>query len=307
MTIQVLETNKSSPGGFRFATRDAPKPGHGQVLIEVRHTTLNFGETRRGARGLEADGTVLGWDASGIVIGVGPETEAPALGTRVVSRATLGGWAQQRVAHVEDIAVVPDNVDLGEASTLPTAAGTALATLLRGGPLLGRTVLITGASGGVGRFAVQLARLGGARVIASVGSEESAAGLRELGADLVTIGLDGVHEGVDLVLEGVGGAQLVQAFKLLRRHGNLQSFGWASGDDAVFTPLSTVGPTERHLQGFVSSENRYGAYLRPLLGWLQTGHLKAEVKWRGNWKDYPEAMSALLGRRLRGKAILDIT
>ncbi|WP_435655553.1 zinc-binding dehydrogenase [Brucella pituitosa] len=306
MTIRVIETDKATSGGLRFATRATPEPGYGEVLIDVTHTSLNFGETRRGVRGLEADGTVLGWDASGVIVAFGPQTKAPPIGTLVVTRAPLGAWAEKRIAHVEDIAVIPEGVDPAEAATLPTAAVTALATLQLGGPILGKTVLITGASGGVGRFAIQLARLGGARVIASVGSEASAAGLTELGADLVVTSLDDVKEGIDLVIESVGGAQLVQSFKLLNRHGNVQSLGWASGEDAVFGHLGTVGPVGRHIHGFLISEYRVGSYLTALLRWLAEGKLKTEVKWRGDWNQFDQAVAALLDRRLHGKAVLDV-
>ncbi|WP_225987003.1 zinc-binding dehydrogenase [Streptomyces spectabilis] len=81
-----------------------------------------------------------------------------------------------------DLAVVPDAVDLGAAGALPVAGVSALQAVRRLGTIEGRRVLVTGASGGVGRFAVQLAALAGAHVIASTGSPERAAGLRELGA-----------------------------------------------------------------------------------------------------------------------------
>lgn len=306
MSIRVLETHKGSPAGLRFSERDNPQPDHGEVLIEVRHISLNFGESRRSALNLEPNGSVLGWDAAGIVIGVGPKTEAPAIGTRVVTRALRGGWAQQRVAKVADIAVVPDDIDLAIAATLPTAAVTALGTLQVGGPILGRTVLITGASGGVGRFAIQLAKLGGARVIASVGSEASGVGLAELGADVVTVGLDDVREGVDLVVESVGGRQLVQAFDLLNRDGNIQSLGWASQEEAVFGNLGTVGRSGRHIHGFLISEYAIAPLVKPLLGWIADGKLKVDVTWRGSWENYAEAVDTLVGRRLYGKAVLDV-
>jgi threonine dehydrogenase-like Zn-dependent dehydrogenase len=90
-----------------------------------------------------------------------------------------------------------------------------LRALRAAGPLLGRRVLITGASGGVGRFAVQLAARAGARVIASVGSPARGQGLAERGADEVVVGLDSLDQPVGVVLDSVGGPQLVAARRLL--------------------------------------------------------------------------------------------
>jgi NADPH:quinone reductase-like Zn-dependent oxidoreductase len=97
-------------------------------------------------------------------------------------------------------------------------------------------VLITGASGGVGRFAVQLAAHAGAYVISSVGSAARGEGLAQRGADEVVVGLDGLDQPVDVVLDSVGGPQLVVAWRLLAPGGSLQSIGWTSG--------STTGPAE---------------------------------------------------------------
>ena len=89
------------------------------------------------------------------------------------------------------LAELPDAVSFAQATTLPIAGLTALYTLERGGPLLGRRVLVTGASGGVGLFACQLARLGGAaRVVGVVRSAEHEAVVREAGADEVIVGGD---------------------------------------------------------------------------------------------------------------------
>lgn len=121
-----------------------------------------------------------------------------------------------------------------------------MAALLRAlrapGSLLGRRVLITGASGGVGRFAVRLASIAGAHVIACVGSAARGEGLDKVGADEVVVGLDGIDTPVDVVLDNVGGPQLVAAWQLLAPGGSLQSIGWTSGELAVFPAYSTVGP-----------------------------------------------------------------
>ena len=104
------------------------------------------------------------------------------------------------------LAELPENVSFARAAALPTAGPTALRILRLGPAILGRRILITGASGGVGRFAIQLANLGGAEVTALVGSDSSrAAGLRQLGADEVVTDLAQLSGRYDLILEDVAG------------------------------------------------------------------------------------------------------
>src|SRR5262249_38383242 len=138
------------------------------------------------------------------------------------------------------LAIVPAEVDLALAATLPVAGLAALQSLRAAGIAAGasaagegKRVLITGASGGVGRFAVALAKLAGATVIASVGSPARGEGLA---ADEIIVGLDGLTKPVDVVIDNVGGPQLVDAWGQLAPGGNLQSIGWSSGEPAVFPP-----------------------------------------------------------------------
>jgi NADPH:quinone reductase-like Zn-dependent oxidoreductase len=228
----------------------------------------------------------------------------PPVGTRVVALAD-GSWAQRAAIAVGALATVPGAVDLADAAALPIAGLTALRALRAAGPVLGRRVLVTGAAGGVGRYAVQLARLAGAQVIASVGSPARGEGLAALGAEQVTVALEGVDRPVDVVLDGVGGPQLVAAWGLLAPGGNLQSIGWTSGEPAVFPPYSTVGST-RSLTSFILSGD-VDADLTTLVELVAAGGLSTEVGWRGSWERVAEAAEALFGRRLRGKAVLDVT
>jgi NADPH:quinone reductase-like Zn-dependent oxidoreductase len=138
-------------------------------LVEVHAVSLDFGELAY-LQQQRRPGEVPGDDAAGIVVRPVADGSGPPVGTRVVSFDFQGGWAELRAVDTADLAVLPDSVEFGAASTLPAAGVTALQALRRLGPVEDRRVLITGASGGVGRFAVQLAALGGARVVASVGS-----------------------------------------------------------------------------------------------------------------------------------------
>src|SRR5439155_3185288 len=118
------------------------------------------------------------------------------------------------------LAELPDKVTFSQAATFPVAGLTALQALGKGGPLLGKRVLVTGATGGVGDFAVQLARLAGAHVTASVRRADQVATVRELGAHDVVVGDEIAAEPkYDLVVESVGGRTLGTALRALQRAG----------------------------------------------------------------------------------------
>jgi NADPH2:quinone reductase len=305
MPMRALVVDPDAPSSLRLSEVPEPEPGPGQVLIDVGNTSLNWGELNQVRRGDAPPGTVLGWDAAGLVTQTAADGTGPDAGTRVVTRGSDGGWAERRAVDVSELAVVPDGVDLAQAATLPVAGVTALRALRAAGPILGRRVLVTSAAGGVGRFAVQLASLGGAYVIASVGSADRGLGLIELGADDVIVGLGGLDDPVDVVIENVGGEQLVDAFTMLAPGGNLQSVGWTSGKPAVFRPYSTVGPA-RTLASFTLGPD-IGDDLTTLLGLVADGLLKVEIGWRGSWERVGDAAEALLGRQVSGKAVLDVT
>ncbi|ETK36527.1 zinc-binding dehydrogenase [Microbispora sp. ATCC PTA-5024] len=292
-----------SPGG-PLLSQDVPEPEPrpDEALVEVRHASANFGELRHAA-GLPP-GTVMGYDAAGVVLRPASDGSGPGAGERVVAFGA-GAWAERAAFPTGSLAVVPAGAGLAEAAALPLAGLTALRTIRAAGPVLGRRLLVTGASGGVGRYAVQLARRAGAYVIASVGAPGRGEGLRELGADEVVVGLDGLAP-VDVVLELTGGPALVRCWELLRPGGSLQSVGWASGEPAVLPPgwNFSLGPA-RTLSSF-GDVSEPGPDLAYLAGLLASGGLSAEVAWRGSWERIGEASRALLGRRLAGKIVMDL-
>jgi NADPH:quinone reductase len=277
--------------------------GVDQVLVDVHHVSLNYGDLNDARSGRVPAGAVLGSDAAGVVARPAADGSGPAVGTRVVALAQAA-FAERTAVEVDALAEVPRSVDLADAAALPVAGLAALRALRAAGPLLGRRVLITGASGGVGRFAVQLAARAGAHVIAAVGSVARGEFLARRGADEVVVGLEGLDQPVDVVLDNVGGAQMVEAWQLLAPGGSLQSIGWTSGEPAVFPPYSTVGPP-KSLSSFLN-EGEAGADLATLVQLLADRPLAVEIGWRGPWERIADAVEMLRGRRLSGKAVLDV-
>ncbi|WP_119730114.1 zinc-binding dehydrogenase [Thermomonospora amylolytica] len=303
MSTRALIVDPSAPDGIGLGEVADPVAGPGQVLIDVLHASLNYADLNNARNGRVPAGAPLGLDAAGVVVQGAAEGSGPVAGTRVVLFAD-GAFAERVAVDVSAVAEVPDGVGLAEAAALPTAGLAALRSLRTAAVAPGKRVLVTGASGGVGRYAVQLAARAGAHVIASVGSPARGEGLADAGADEVVVGLDDIKEPVDIVVETVGGPHLVTAWALLAPGGSLQSVGWASGEPAVFPPYATVGPPKT----LVSYVNEFAAAadLAELVRLVADGALVPEIGWRGSWERFAEAADALRGRRVTGKAVFDL-
>ena len=285
-----------------------PRPRADQALVEVRAFSLNRGETRRLAS--MPKGSATGWDLAGVVAEPAPDGSGPAGGARVVGVVGAGSWAQRVAVPTERLAELPDAVSFEQASTLPVAGLTALRALEIGGFVVGKRVLVTGASGGVGRFAIQLAKLAGANVTAVA---TRVAGLGELGADEVLDELGPDGDSFDVVLDGVGGPMLGAALQRVAARGTVVSFA-----STVTEPVSY--PT-RQLFARAPGATLYGLYifddldhtrsasrdLRRLAELVAAGRLDPQIDIVRSWRDAAEAIEALLGRRVAGKAVLTTT
>ncbi len=296
--MRALVTDPTAPAGISLTDVADLVRDPDQVLVEVRHASLNFGDVSAARSPDAVPGQVPGWDASGVVL----ETVegGPTVGSRVLTFGYDGAWAARRQVPASELAVVPDDVDLAVAASLPVAGVTALRALRRSGSLLGKRVLVTGASGGVGRFAVQLAARAGAQVVAQARRGD---GLAELGAHEVVASIEDIAP-VDVVVDNVGGSQLVTAWQKLSTGGVLQSIGWTSLEPAVLPVYATVGPA-KSLTSFQAGTG-FGPDLSLLMNLVADGALRVDVGWQGSWTRIDEAVDALLGRRVGGKAILDV-
>jgi NADPH:quinone reductase-like Zn-dependent oxidoreductase len=206
------------------------------------------------------------------------------------------------------MAALRDSVSFSQAATLPVAGLTALRTLRHGAPLLGKRVLITGAAGGVGTIAVQLAAASGARVTAVVGRSERGAGLKELGAGEVVQDVADAQGRFALILESAGGNSLAHAIKLVEAKGTVVVYGNSSGEPTTLAFADFRPAPNSRVQSFSyfysESEDRFAPDLALLVSLIADGSLKPQIGVERSWREFTEVAEQLRDRRVAGKAVL---
>jgi len=307
--MRALLARPSAPHGLELGETDPPRPDPGEALVGVRAVSLNRGEARYLPK--REEGTVHGWDAAGVVEQRAADGSGPDEGERVVGLVSEGAWAEQAAVPTARMAALPDEVSFEDAATLPVAGLTAVRALEVAGPLLGRRVLVTGASGGVGRFAVQLARDGGAQVTGVSSSPQRAEGLAEIGADEVITELTHEGEPFDVILESAGGASLAAALARVAPWGTIVSFGNSSSMKTTFDVSPFYSLPGARLYGFRVFEeiDRHGSGVRDLrflAEGVAAGRLDTQIGVTRSWREAGEALQDLIERRVRGKAVLTI-
>jgi NADPH:quinone reductase-like Zn-dependent oxidoreductase len=229
----------------------------------------------------------------------------------VVGVLPEAAWAERVAVPTHALAELPATVTLAQAATFPVAGLTALHALGKGGQLLGRRVLVTGATGGVGDFAVQLARLAGAQVTASARRPDQAAGLRQLGAHEVMVGEEIPSEPrYDLVIDSVGGRTLGTALAALTPGGVCVSLGVSASADVTFDARQLFLAGRATLYGFyifaeLGSEPA-SVGLRRLADLVATGRLVPHVSVERPWTEIAQVAQDLIARRFTGKAVLTV-
>jgi NADPH2:quinone reductase len=308
-SMRALVARPSAPHGLELAEVDAPAPALGEAVVEVKAVSLNRGEARYLPR--RQEGTVHGWDVAGVLRQPAADGSGPGEGSRVVGLVDEGAWAELAAVPTDRLAELPDGVSFEDASTLPVAGLTAVRALAVAAPLLGCRVLVTGAAGGVGRIAVQLAHRGGAHVTGVARDADRAEGLAELGADEVIhdFAPDGAR--FDVILESVGGESLAAALSRVAPAGIVVAFGISSGEPTTFDVRGFYNRDGARLYGLrvfdeLARHHSGVRDLRFLAEEVAAGRLDTQVSLVKSWREAGSALEALVERRVKGKAVLTI-
>ncbi|MCD2261474.1 zinc-binding dehydrogenase [Dietzia aurantiaca] len=345
MVNQMTAVRLTAHGGpemLEVARVPVPVPETGQVLVEVRAVALNNTDlwTREGAYGAPGDPDALsGWrgpiefpliqgaDVAGVVASVGPGVDADLVGRRVVIDPAIydadgpdanpiglmgserdGGYAEYVTAPADRVHDATDSpLSDAQLAALPTAYGTALGMIERGGVRDGDTVLVTGASGGVGLALVQLAAARGARVIA-VSSGSKLDDVRRAGADhVIDRGHDVIEQvraaaggGVDVVLDVVAGDHVGAGLPLLREGGSWVVAGAIGGHEVRFD----VRRLYLHNARIVGSSMHTPAHFDLLMDIARQAQVRPVIAQTYALEDAARAQEELARRHHVGKLVL---
>ena len=298
----------NTPGGPEpIAIREVAEPElrPDEALVAVHAFSLNRGELRLFQ--VRSEGWRPGQDIAGVVVRAAADGGGPTVGTRVVALVDQAGWAECAAVPSHRMAPLADNVSVAAAASLPVAGLTALRTLRHGAPLLGKPVLITGAAGGVGHMAVQIAARSGARVTAVVGRLERGRHVR--GADEIVEGIDKARGSFALILESAGGASLAAAIAHIEPNGTIVIFGNSSGEPISLSFRDFAEHPNARIQSFSyfrsEPEERFAPDLALLASLVGDGSLRLSLVER-SWRDIAEVGPELRDRRIAGKAVFRI-
>ena len=316
--VQIAETG--GPEVMQLVQRPDPAPGDGQITVAVAAAGVNFIDTyhRSGLYDMALP-LVLGQEGSGTVLEVGDGVDGFAVGDRVAWAGSTGSYAERAAVNAAVAYKVPDGVDLDVAAAMGVQGLTAhylISDCPRIGP--GDRCLVHAGAGGTGRLIVQMAKLRGAEVVATVGSDAKAELARAAGADHVvnyttTDLVAGVEaavgpEAIDVVYDGVGAAVYDASLQLLRLRGSMVTFGNASGAVEPKAPLHLMGKslwlTRPKLWDFIATREALDARTAEVFGWIAAGELDVRIAARLPLAEAPEAHRLLQGRGLAGKILL---
>ncbi|HET8996485.1 MAG TPA: NADPH:quinone oxidoreductase family protein [Acetobacteraceae bacterium] len=301
---------------------DPPPPGPGEVAVRIRARGVQYVDVLMLAGKYQfrpEPPFVPGGEAAGEVVAVGPGVTAFRTGDRVMSRHTLGAFAELGNAKAELCDPVPDGMDLEAAGVFRAAYSTAYHALLQRGRLKsGEWVLVHGAAGGIGIAAIQVAKLFGAKVIATASTEAKRAACVEEGADhaIAYSGgfLDAVKaltggRGVDVVYDPIGAQVTEESLRCLAWGGRLLVLGFLGGGPATirsnYLLIKGIDVVGVRIGGLNEAAPELAiANMRALTRLAAEGKLKPRISHRLPLERAAEALQAVIDRAVIGKAVL---
>lgn len=305
--MKVLQPS-GGPELVEFGDVDQPLPLASEALVRVEAFSVNRGET------LLLEKPAAGWrpgkDIAGLVVQAAADGSGPPAGRRVVGHPPAAGWAEYACVPAESLAALPDDVSAVTAAALPLAGLTALRLLRLAGSVTGRRILLTGASGGVGHYFVELAANAGAEVTAITATAERGSRLASLGAAEVLRSVSDADGSYDLVLESVGGDSLALSLERLAPRGTLIWFGQASREPVTLNFFDLLyGATSATIRHFSYADfpEPYGADLAVLARLVAAGRLHPEIGRAADWHETATVLADLRERRVRGNAVLTVS
>lgn len=318
------------PEVLRLAEVDPPRPGPGEALVRIACAGINFidvymrnGSYARSHTYKTPLPMVIGMEGAGTVVELGAGVTDLKVGDTVAYCLARGSYAELAVVPAWRLSRVPPDVPLPVATTLMLQGCTAHYLTHSAFPLgPGHTCLIHAGAGGVGQLVIQLAKLRGARVFATVGSADKAEIAKARGADACILYreedfrekvmqlTDG--RGVDVVYDSVGKDTIHRSIRSLRRRGVCILFGGSSGQVAAIEPLElaeagSVFFTRPHLADYTASAEEIRSRTADLFQAWKDGKLKVTIDREIPLADAAEAHRILEGRGTRGKLLLQVS
>ncbi|MCW6007558.1 NAD(P)-dependent alcohol dehydrogenase [Micromonospora sp. CPCC 205371] len=307
---------------LRYADVDTPSIGPEDVLVRVHASSINFADHTVMLRGFPmvarlATGIrrprigILGRDIAGTVAAIGAQVTELAVGDRVLGEVNQRGFAEYAAARAAHLGRIPDGVTFEQAATLPVAGTTALQALRLGGAGAGSTVLVNGASGGVGTFTVQLAKALGAHVT-GVCSTRNADLVRSIGADeIVDYTRDDVTKGparFDVIVDLAGGYSLGGMRRLLKPDGvfvaSSGTGGRVLGSIPRLAAIAATAPFHRQRKVRVAVTKRSVPDLEHLAGLVAAGTLAPVIERTYPLSETADAIRHLETTHAQGKIVL---
>jgi NADPH2:quinone reductase len=309
---------------MQYEDIDVPRPGPGEVLVQVTATGLNYldGQYRIGRVKAPLPFT-NGTEAAGVVSEVGSGVTDVKVGDRVAYTMILGTSAEYALAPAARLVPVPADLDLRTAAAA-LLQGLTAHYLTHSTYLLkaGETVLVHAAAGGIGNVLTQVARIAGARVIATVGTDTKAELARQAGAhEVINYSTQDFErevkrltagKGVDVVYDSVGKDTFDKSLNCLRHRGYLVLFGFSSGlvppfDPAILGIKGSLFLTRPGLNQYIATREELMMRAKDLVGWLASGAVKIRINHSFPLADAVKAHQELEARRTTGKVLLEVS